>query len=171
MKMGWKTGIIAAAILAVAGLTVTGATGGAKAGAGKRALASVGERRPVKFLAWWLDLTAKQTTQIEGILAQAKTDSLPADLATAAAKKALHDDVINGATDLKIRAAAAVLGQSIGTEAVLRAKTLTAIKGVLNAEQLKEFDKILTKLPRFALRLEGRVGAQAGEPNAPAATE
>ncbi len=171
MKMGWKTGIIAATILAVAGLTVTGATAGAKAGAGKRALASVGERHPVKFLAWWLDLTAKQTTQIEGILAQAKTDSQAADLAMVAARQALHDDVINGATDLKIRAAAALLGQAIGNEAVLRAKTLTAIKGVLDAEQLKEFDKILTKLPRFALRLEGRVGAQAGEPNAPAATE
>ena len=64
-----------------------------------------------------------------------------------------------------------MLGQALGTEAVLRAKTLTAIKGVLNAEQLKEFDKILTKLPRFAMRLQGGLRAQAADPNAPAETD
>lgn len=172
MKKGLRLAVVAGAILAVGGLALAGRGAGGLGGSGKargqRSLASAGQRHPVKFLAWWLDLTPKQITQIEGILAQAEPEAVVNAAAATAAKRALHDAVIDGAANLKIRAAAAVLGQTIADDAVLRAKTLTSIKGVLDADQKKEFEKILTKMPRFGLRLQGHARARAGEPNAPA---
>jgi Spy/CpxP family protein refolding chaperone len=175
MKMGWKSTIVAGTILLAGGLTWAGLGAGRSAGSpmmgnglGHRAAASAGQRHPFRWIAWWLDLTPKQITQVQDILQQAKPDAQAAAVATASARRALHDAVIGDATNLKIRAAAAVLGQAIGTEAVLRAKTLASVKGVLTAEQQKEFDKILTKLPGLRLRMQGRLGILAGEPNEPA---
>jgi Spy/CpxP family protein refolding chaperone len=173
MKMGWKSGAITATILVaggllLAGMETQGSAAAQKQGAGKRALASAAPRHPLKWIEWWLDLTPKQTAQIEDIVQLAKPEARVAALATRTARKALHDDVIGGAADLKIRAAAAVLGQAVGSEAVLRARTLTAVKAVMTADQRKEFEKILTKLPRLGLRMQGRLGIQSSEPNAPA---
>jgi Spy/CpxP family protein refolding chaperone len=175
MKMGWKSAVVTGTILVVGGLALAGMGVGRSAGSqmmgkglGHRAAASAGQRHPFRWIAWWLDLTPKQIEQVQDILEQAKPDAQAAAVATAGARRALREAVMGDATNLKIRAAAAVLGQAIGNEAVLRAKTLTAVKGVLTAEQQKEFDKILTKLPGLRLRMRGRLGILAGEPNEPA---
>jgi Spy/CpxP family protein refolding chaperone len=175
MKMGWKSAVVTGTILVAGGLALAGLGAGGSvdsqvlgAGLGHRAAASAGQRHPMRWIAWWLDLTPKQITQVQDILTQAKPDAQAAAVATASARRALHEAVIGDATNLKIRAAAAVLGQAIGSEAVLRAKTLTSIKGVLTAEQQKEFEKILTKLPGLRLGMRGRLGILAGEPNEPA---
>ena len=175
MKMGWKSGVIAAAILVAGGLAVASLEADAsaasqKARTSKNAAAVVRQGKRLKWIEWWLDLTPKQITQVDAIVAAAAPGAKAARLATAAARQALRDAVIGDVADLKIRAAAALLGQDVGNEAVLRAKTLASIRDVLTADQRKEFDKILTKLPQMK-RMRGRVRAQAAEPNAPVATD
>jgi Spy/CpxP family protein refolding chaperone len=98
-------------------------------------------------IAWWLDLTEEQKAQIRKIRDEAKTDAEAAEKAVADARGALHDAVIGGAAEEQIRAAATTLGQAIGNQAVLHAKTLAVAKAVLTDEQRKEFDKVVAKLP------------------------
>jgi Spy/CpxP family protein refolding chaperone len=98
-------------------------------------------------IAWWLDLTDEQKAQIRKIREEAKSDAEAAEKAVADARDALHDAVIGGAAEEQIRAAATALGEAIGNQAVLHAKTLAAAKAVLTDEQRKELDKVVAKLP------------------------
>jgi Spy/CpxP family protein refolding chaperone len=105
-----------------------------------------------------LDLTGEQKTQIRKIREDAKPDAETAAKAVADARDALHDAVTGGATEEQIRAAAATLGEAIGNQAALHAKTLAAVKAVLTDEQRKELDKIMANLPGPRQRVPHRPG-------------
>jgi Spy/CpxP family protein refolding chaperone len=76
--------------------------------------ASFGVRRPLRFLAWKLDLDEKQTAELAKILADLKTERAQADVETRRAASALADlasaaefDVAKAkeAADLKVKSA------------------------------------------------------------------
>ncbi|MBN1506227.1 MAG: Spy/CpxP family protein refolding chaperone [Sedimentisphaerales bacterium] len=100
----------------------------------------------------WLDLTREQKTQIREIQEKGKKDAEAARDAVADARDALHEAVISGAAEAKIRAAATALGEAIGNEAALHAKTMAAVKAVLTEEQRKEFDEMRAERPGLGQR-------------------
>jgi Spy/CpxP family protein refolding chaperone len=104
-------------------------------------------------IGWWLDLTDEQKSQLRKIQEQGKSDAEAVQTAVADARDALHDAVIGGTAEAQIRAAATALGEAIGNQAILHAKTVAAAKAVLTDEQRKEFDKIRAKLPALRQRL------------------
>ncbi len=96
--------------------------------------------------AWSLNLTEAQIKQIHGIYDQARADANSVEQAVAKARIALHQAVTGGATEAQIRAAATTLGTAMGNLAALHAKTLTAAKAVLTAEQRKELNDLPEKM-------------------------
>jgi len=170
MKTGWKTVVVVMAVLVlVGGLVIAGPGGGpgwgrgpAHArgpgmgpgmgmgmGMGPQGIGPMGppHSNALGAIGAWLDLTDEQKTQIREIQEQARKDAEAAQDAVADARDALHEAVVGGATEAEIRAAATTLGEAIGNQAALHAKTAAAAKAVLTEEQRKEFDKIRTKLP------------------------
>jgi hypothetical protein len=123
----------------------------------------------IPVLAWWLDLTKEQVEQMQAIVEEAQPDAGAAADAVADAQEALHEAVTGGASEEEIRAAARALGALIGNQAVLHAQTLALIKAVLTEEQLKEFDKVKTKLLQLAqlmqnAKLQGGSDVKPREP-------
>jgi Spy/CpxP family protein refolding chaperone len=123
-------------------------------------------------IAWWLDLTKEQKTQIQKIREEAKSDAEAAEKAVADARDAVHGAVIGGAAEELIRAAATTLGEAIGNQAVLHAKTLAAAKAVLTEEQRKELAKIVARLPGLRQSIPHGPGpfcpwVDPNDPNAP----
>lgn len=104
-------------------------------------------------LAWWLDLTKEQVALIRAIVEEAQPQAKEAAAVVDAAQAALHEAVMNGASEEDIRVAAEALGLVIGDQAVLRAQTLAAIKAVLTEEQLERFDQIKAKLPQLVQQM------------------
>jgi len=168
MKTGWKALIVVMAVLAlVGGLVIAGPGGGPGWGRGpahgRGPGMGMGPQGPGRMgpahgdalgaIAWWLDLTDEQKSQLRKIREQGKSDAEAAQTAVADARDALHDAVISGAAEADIRAAATALGEAIGNQAVLHAKTVVAAKAVLTDEQRKEFDKIRAKLPALRQRI------------------
>ena len=101
----------------------------------------------------WLNLTDEQKAQIRQIQEQGKADAEAAQEAVVAARDALHDAVIGGAAEADIRAAATALGEAIGNQAVVHAKTVAAAKAVLTDEQRTKFDELKAKLPALRQRM------------------
>ena len=101
----------------------------------------------------WLDLTPEQKTQIREIHEQGKKDAEAAQDAVADARDALHEAVIGGAAEADIRAAAIALGEAIGNQAALHAKTVVAVKAVLTDEQRKKFDEMRAERPGLRQRI------------------
>ncbi len=110
----------------------------------------------IPVLAWWLDLTKEQVEQMHAIVELARPEAKEAAVAIADAQQALHEAVTAGAGAEDIQAAAAALGVVIGNQAVLHAQTVASLKAVLTEEQLKDFEKIRTKLPQLAQLLPKR---------------
>jgi Spy/CpxP family protein refolding chaperone len=180
MKTGWKALMVIAAVLAlVTGLVMAGPGGGMGWGRGpahsggpgmgmgfgiqgggpmgpphSNALGAIGAR---------LNLTDEQKAQIRQIQEQGKADAEAAQEAVAKARDALHDAVIGGASEADIRAAATALGEAIGNQAVLHAKTVAAAEAVLTPEQLKKFEELRAKLPG----LRQKIRHEPIEPNDP----
>jgi Spy/CpxP family protein refolding chaperone len=118
----------------------------------------------------WLNLTDEQKAQIRQIQEQGKADAEAAQDAVATARDGLHDAVIGGAAEADIRAAATALGEAIGNQAVLHAKTVAAAKAVLTDEQRKKFDEMRAKLPALRQRMPHAPGpfcpwADPNDPN------
>jgi len=99
-----------------------------------------GVRRPLRFLAWKLDLDQKQIEQIAKILDQLKTDRAQAavddrrtltDFAEAFASEQFGESQAKAGVERR-KQSAEQLGQSVY-------KALSAIHGVLNAEQRERF--------------------------------
>jgi len=176
MKTGWKAIMVAAVVLAlVGGLVIAGPGGGPGWGRGPAHGRGPGMGMGMGMgmgpgmgmgmgpgpmhgdilaaIAWWLDLTDEQKTQIKKIGEDAKADANTAEEAVADARGALHDAVMGGGTEAEIRAAATALGTAIGNQAALHAKTLAAAKAVLTDEQRQELDKIVAKLPGLRQRI------------------
>jgi Spy/CpxP family protein refolding chaperone len=107
----------------------------------------------------WLDLTREQKTQIREIQEKGRKDAEAARDAVEDARDALHEAVISGAAEAKIRAAATALGEAIGNEAALHAKTVAAVKAVLTDEQRKEFDEMRAERPDLGQRVPRGPGA------------
>jgi len=159
MKTGWKSLMVAGAVLVILSSLVTAQTikgePGKDAGSDEPAV-KPGPKGPgepggwIPVLAWWLDLTEEQVEQMKAIVEEAQPEAEEAAAVVAAAQAALHEAVAEGAGEEEIRVAAAALGTVIGDQAVLRAQTLASIKALLTEEQLKDFDKIKTKLPQLA---------------------
>ena len=163
MKMGKTLLMVAGAVLLVLGSLATAdeVKGDPDKGAGSDKPVvkpeSKGSGEPggwILSLAWWLDLTKEQVTQIQAIVDEAQPEAKEAAEVVAAAQAALHEAVVKDASEEDIRIAAGALGIVIGDQAVLRAQTLAAIKAVLTEEQLKRFDAIKTKLPQLAQLLQ-----------------
>ena len=159
MKMGWKSLMVAGAVLVILSSLVMAqpikGEPGTSVGPDKPEMKpeSKGPGHPaglIPVLAWWLDLTKEQVEQMHAIVKEARVDGDEAAEAVAAAQAALHEAVAGGASEEEIRTAATVLGMAIGDQAVLHAQTVASLKAVLTEEQLKEFDKIKTKLPQLA---------------------
>ncbi len=159
MKTVWKSLIVAGAVLVLLSSLVTAQPmkgepdKGAGSGEPVKKLAPKEPGEPggwLLSLAWWLDLTKEQVTQVQAIVEEAQPEAQEAADVVAAAQAALHEAVVNGASEDEIRVAATALGTVIGDQAVLHAQTLAAIKAVLTEEQLKRFDAIKTKLPQLA---------------------
>jgi Spy/CpxP family protein refolding chaperone len=104
-------------------------------------------------LAWRLDLTKEQVARIRAIVEEAQPQAKEAAAVVDAAQAALHEAVVNGASEQDIRVAAGALGIVIGDQAVLRVQTLAAIKAVLTEEQLNRFDQIKAKLPQLVQQM------------------
>lgn len=104
----------------------------------------MGEMRgdPLDAIGAQLNLTAEQRGQIRTIHEQAQKDAVAARDGVAAARDALHDAVISGKTEAEIRAAGTRLGEAIGNQAALHAKTMAAMKVVLTEEQRKKFEEM-----------------------------
>ena len=94
-----------------------------------------------------LNLTDEQKQAIRTICQQSRADANEVVAAIDDARAALHEAVIAGADEAKIRAAAAALGTAIGNQAVLQAQTIAAAKAVLTEEQRKEYEKIRASVP------------------------
>jgi hypothetical protein len=131
------------------------------------------------LLAGRLELTDEQMTNIRDILRQARPAANAAEDAVADAKQALHEAVIDGATEQEIRDAAKALGEAISNQAALHARTLASAKAVLTEEQRKELDQIKGNVPhpRQGMRDPGfrgplggrRARSQSGDPGQPPA--
>lgn len=169
MKTGWKAIMVAAVVLAlVGGLVIAGPGGpgwgrgpahgrgpgmgmgpgmGPGMGMGMGGPMGPAHSNALGAIGAWLNLTDEQKTQIRQIQEQGKTDAEAAQKAVDDARGALHDAVIGGAAEADIRAAATALGEAIGNQAVLHAKTVAAAKAVLTDEQRKKFDEMRAKLP------------------------
>ena len=92
--------------------------------------ASFGVRRPLRFLAWKLELNEKQTTELAKVLADLKTERAQADVEGRRAASALADlasapefEVAKAkeAADLKVKSAERVSGALVAALARLHA--------------------------------------------------
>ena len=92
--------------------------------------ASFGVRRPLRFLAWKLELDEKQTTELAKVLAELKTERAQADVEARRAASALADlasapefDLAKAkaAADLKVRSAEKVSSALVAALARLHA--------------------------------------------------
>ena len=159
MKMGWKSLVAAGAVLVLLSSLVmaqsTKGDPGKDTGSDKPAVKAE-TKTPgdpggwIPVLAWWLDLTKEQVAQMNAVVEEARVEIKEGAEVIAAAQAALHEAVAGGAGEEEIRVAATALGTVIGDQAVLHAQTLASLKAVLTKEQLKDFDKIKTKLPQLA---------------------
>ena len=188
MKTGWKVAIVVAVVVAlVGGLAMAGPGGGPGWGRGPAhgrgpgmgmgmgmgrgmglGMQGVGPMGPphsnaLGAIGAWLNLTDEQKTQIRDIQEQGKKDAEAAQDAVADAREALHDAVIGGAAEAEIRSAATALGEVIGNQAVLHAKTVAAAKAVLTDEQRKKFDEMRAELPGLRQRIPH--GPRWADPN------
>lgn len=155
MKTG-KTSlmVIGAVLLVLSSLAPAGQTKGdpnQSAGSGKAVVKPEPKESAepdgwILTLASWLDLTKGQVALIQVIVEQAQPEAKVAAAVVAATQAALHEAVVNDASDARIRVAAGALGLALGDQAVLHAQTLASIKIVLTKEQLKRFEEIKTKL-------------------------
>jgi Spy/CpxP family protein refolding chaperone len=191
MKTGWKTIIVVMAVLAlVGGLVIAGPGGGPGWGRGPAhrggpgmgmgmgmgpgmglRMQGAGPMGPphsnaLGAIGAWLNLTDEQKAQIREIQEQGRKDAEAAEDAVVDARDTLHDAVIGGAAETEIRAAATALGEAIGNQAVLHAKTVAAAKAVLTEEQRKRFDEMRAKLPGLRQRIPHAPGwADPNDPN------
>jgi Spy/CpxP family protein refolding chaperone len=124
----WATAYAAAAC----GPTLEMSAPGGEAGAG----ASFGVRRPLRFLAWKLELDEKQVAEVAKVLADIKTERAQADvdarraaatLADLAAAAEFDQAKANEAADLKVRSAERIRDALV--------KTLARLHAILSAEQ------------------------------------
>ncbi len=196
MKTGWKTAVVVMAVLAlVGGLVIAGPGGGPGWGRGPAHARGPGmgpgmgmgmgmgpmhqgagpmgppHGDALGAIGAWLNLTDEQKSEIREIQEQGKADAEAAQKAVDDARGTLHDAVISGAAETDIRAAATALGQAIGNQAALHAKTVAAAKAVLTEEQRKKFDEMRAKLPGLRQAIPHAAGpfcpwADPNDPNA-----
>jgi Spy/CpxP family protein refolding chaperone len=107
------------------------------------------------LLAGRLQLTDEQKAAIKNIFEQAQEEAQAAQEAVAEAQNGLHEAVRSGATEEEIKAAGSALGTAIGNRAAIHARTLTAAKAALTAEQLQELEKIQETRPQPRGRMQG----------------
>ena len=169
MKTGWKTLMVAGiAVLGLSSLVMAGAGGGPgfgrgpMHGAGPGMMAhgpgpmGLGPGGALGFGAAQLNLTDEQRQVIRTICQQSRADANEVVAAIDDARAALHEAVIAGADEAKIRTAATALGTAIGNQAVLQSQTITAVKAVLTEEQRKEYEKICASVPHSPRPMGGQ---------------
>jgi Spy/CpxP family protein refolding chaperone len=159
--------IVALAVLVVAGLAFADwrPTGGGGF-AGEPGRFAMRHRCPdqlmmLRLILHTLDLTDEQRELIEEILDEARPDMEAAQEAVAEASTVLREAVMQGADEDTIRAAASALGDAIGDQAVLKARTMASIKAVLTEEQLAELEELLARraeVDRLLVRLRQLCG-------------
>ncbi len=118
--------------------------GGPEGGEGESFGAGFGVRRPLRFLAWKLDLNEGQVTELAAILDELKIERAQAAVDSRRSTSGLADAVASGAFDdakAKEAGAARVRGAERLRDAVTRA--LRRIHAILDDEQRKKLAYLL----------------------------
>ena len=99
-----------------------------------------------------LDLTDEQREKIETIIDENHAKASAARRAVEKARRGLEEAAASDANEAAIRKAATALGNALGDEAVLKARTMKEIKAVLTPEQIKKLDEIKAEKKTRPLR-------------------
>lgn len=103
-----------------------------------------------------LSLTTDQQTQLQTIRTNFATQYQTERASLDTAEQALIDAQTAATPDeAAIRTAAANLGTELGNEATIRSQELAAIRAILTADQVTQFDTLLSQGPRGAGHPEG----------------